>query len=148
MWLSTLFSRLKQSRRLGRSKPRISSVQAGPELLESRLVLYVASGNAWANPALVTISFMPDGTDIGGTPSNMFATFNAKFESEVDLRPAQEVWVDGADGTKVHVFIITPHCFDSSKKYPLILNVHGGPQSQWADSRSYCETRQPQRHAH
>ena len=27
-----------------------------------------------------------------------------------------------------------PHGFDAGKKYPLILNVHGGPQSQWADS--------------
>ena len=27
-----------------------------------------------------------------------------------------------------------PHGFDPAKKYPLILNVHGGPQSQWADA--------------
>ena len=79
MWLSTLFRRLKQARRLGRPTPRISSLLAGPEQLESRIVLYAASGNAWANPALVTISFMPDGTSIGGQSSNMFATFNAKF---------------------------------------------------------------------
>ncbi|HXF38541.1 MAG TPA: prolyl oligopeptidase family serine peptidase, partial [Blastocatellia bacterium] len=26
------------------------------------------------------------------------------------------------------------HGFDPNKKYPLILNVHGGPQSQWADA--------------
>jgi dipeptidyl aminopeptidase/acylaminoacyl peptidase len=61
-------------------------------------------------------------------------TFNAKFESEVDLRPAQEMWVDGAKDLKIHVFVITPHGFDATKKYPLILNVHGGPQSQWADT--------------
>ncbi len=79
MWLSTLFCRLKQARRSGRPTPRISSLLAGPEQLESRIVLYAASGNAWANPALVTISFMPDGTSIGGQSSNMFATFNAKF---------------------------------------------------------------------
>ena len=34
----------------------------------------------------------------------------------------------------MHVFIVKPHNFDPSKKYPLILNVHGGPQSQWADA--------------
>ena len=61
-------------------------------------------------------------------------TFNAKFESEIDLRPAQEFFVDGADGMKIHVFLITPHGFDPARKYPLILNVHGGPQSQWADT--------------
>jgi dipeptidyl aminopeptidase/acylaminoacyl peptidase len=32
------------------------------------------------------------------------------------------------------VFIVKPHNFDPNKKYPLILNVHGGPQMQWMDS--------------
>jgi hypothetical protein len=46
--------------------------------LESRVVLYSASGNAWPNPQLVTISFMPDGTSFGGgATSNLFATFNS-----------------------------------------------------------------------
>jgi len=44
------------------------------------------------------------------------------------------MWVDGAGGAKVQVFIVKPHDFDPNKKYPLILNVHGGPQSQWSDA--------------
>ena len=44
------------------------------------------------------------------------------------------MWVEGADDAKIHVFIVKPHDFDPSKKYPLILNVHGGPQSHWADA--------------
>ncbi len=60
--------------------------------------------------------------------------FNAKYEAEIDLRPAQELWIDAEDGNKIHTFVITPHGFDPAKKYPLILNVHGGPQSQWQDS--------------
>jgi dipeptidyl aminopeptidase/acylaminoacyl peptidase len=60
--------------------------------------------------------------------------FNQKLIDEVDIRPAEQMWVDGADGKKVHVFIVKPHNFDAGKKYPLILNVHGGPQSQWMDS--------------
>jgi hypothetical protein len=47
------------------------------EVLESRLVPYVTSGGAWPSPQLVTISFVPDGTDLGGVSSNLFATFNA-----------------------------------------------------------------------
>jgi dipeptidyl aminopeptidase/acylaminoacyl peptidase len=42
--------------------------------------------------------------------------------------------VAGEDGYAIQVFVVTPHGFDPSRKYPLILNVHGGPQSQWADS--------------
>lgn len=44
------------------------------------------------------------------------------------------MWVDGADGIPVHVFIVKPHGFEEYKKYPLIINVHGGPQMQWMDS--------------
>ena len=59
---------------------------------------------------------------------------NQKIEDEVDIRPAEELWVEGANGKPVHVFIVKPYGFDPEKKYPLILNVHGGPQSQWADA--------------
>jgi len=61
-------------------------------------------------------------------------TFNLGLENRVDIRPADTMWVAGADGIKVEVFIVKPHNFDPSKKYPLIMNVHGGPQSQWMNS--------------
>lgn len=60
--------------------------------------------------------------------------FNADLQAEVDIRPAEEMWVDGDGDYKVQVFVVKPHGFDPGKKYPLILNVHGGPQSQWSDS--------------
>jgi len=59
---------------------------------------------------------------------------NSEFMKEVDVRSAESVWVKGADGKPVHVFIVKPHGFDPNKTYPLILNVHGGPQYQWADT--------------
>ncbi len=58
---------------------------------------------------------------------------NEAIANEVDIRPAESTWVAGSGGKKIHLFIVKPHDFDPSKKYPLILNVHGGPQSQWAD---------------
>jgi len=61
-------------------------------------------------------------------------SLNQKLLDEVDVRPAEQIWVEGADDKKVHVFIVKPHNFDAGKKYPVILNVHGGPQSQWMDS--------------
>lgn len=59
---------------------------------------------------------------------------NKKLTQEVDFRPAEQMWVDGADGIPVHVFIVKPHGFEADKKYPLVINVHGGPQMQWMDS--------------
>ena len=55
--------------------------------------------------------------------------FNEALSREVDIRPAETISVGG-----IQVFIVKPHGFDPSKKYPLILNVHGGPQSQWSDA--------------
>ena len=60
--------------------------------------------------------------------------FNEALMKEVDIRPAESIWVTGANGVRVHCFIVKPHNFDPSRKYPLILNVHGGPQSNWADA--------------
>src|SRR6516164_5842402 len=66
------------------------------ESLESRVVPYSASGNAWPNPQLVTISFMPDGTNLGGTTSNLFSVFNQKFGSastwQNQILKAAQVW--------------------------------------------------------
>lgn len=60
--------------------------------------------------------------------------FNKPIEDSVDIRPAEEMWISSPAGKKIHTFIVKPHNFDPAKKYPLILNVHGGPQSQWADA--------------
>lgn len=40
----------------------------------------------------------------------------------------------GADGDSVECFIVKPHGFVEGKRYPLVINVHGGPQMQWMDS--------------
>ena len=60
--------------------------------------------------------------------------FNQAMADEVDIRPAEEFSVKGADGKDIHVFLVKPHGFDPAKKYPLILNVHGGPQMMWSDT--------------
>jgi hypothetical protein len=70
------------------------------EALEARLTPYALSGNAWAHPELVTLSFVPDGTLMAQGPngpiaSNLFSTFDALFNNNtagwqgVILRAAQ-----------------------------------------------------------
>ena len=60
--------------------------------------------------------------------------FNDSLEAAVDIRPAEEMWVKGADGDSVQVFVVKPHGFKQGERYPLVINVHGGPQSQFMDS--------------
>jgi len=68
------------------------------------------------------------------TASKPLTTLNDALVAEVDIRPAEAMWVTASDGAKVHVFIVKPHGFDPAKKYPLVLNVHGGPQQMWGDA--------------
>src|SRR5262245_7158159 len=67
------------SRKATRSRAERFFTRPDLEVLESRVVLYSASGNAWPQAQLITISFVPDGTNLNGYASNLFATFNAKF---------------------------------------------------------------------
>jgi dipeptidyl aminopeptidase/acylaminoacyl peptidase len=69
-----------------------------------------------------------------GRAPRRLTTFNQALEREVDIRPAEEMWVRGAAGRDIQVFVVKPHGFDPARKYPLILNVHGGPQMMWSDS--------------
>ena len=66
--------------------------------------------------------------------SQRLTFFNKTIEDSVDIRPHLELWIPSPTGAKIHTFVVTPHDFDPHKKYPLILNVHGGPQYQWADA--------------
>ena len=84
-----------------------------------------------AEPSEIWAAGLADGNF--GTPQRL-SHMNDAVVNEVDLRPAERMWVKGADGAKIEVFIVKPHNFDPAKKYPLILNVHGGPQMQWQDA--------------
>lgn len=57
-----------------------------------------------------------------------------------NLRPPEFFTVPGADGTPLEAYLIKPSDFDSTKQYPLLLYVYGGPGSQtvvdaWGGSR-------------
>src|SRR5579885_862322 len=68
-------------RRVRAAQParRRSDVRPAVEGLETRVVLYSASGNAWPAPQLITISFLPDGTNFAGKSSNLIASMNKMF---------------------------------------------------------------------
>jgi hypothetical protein len=71
--------------------------QARPRLepLEDRLLLYSTSGAIWPVPAHITFSIVPDGTSIGGVPSNLYSTLTARYTPAVwsaDLFEAAAIW--------------------------------------------------------
>jgi dipeptidyl aminopeptidase/acylaminoacyl peptidase len=93
----------------------------------------ISGGKAGAPPASIE-SLKPVGARQAFQTNTRLTHINDAVANEVDIRPAEKMWVEGAGGAKIEVFIVKPHDFDPSKKYPLILNVHGGPQSQWSDA--------------
>ncbi|HKR14229.1 MAG TPA: S9 family peptidase [Pyrinomonadaceae bacterium] len=62
---------------------------------------------------------------------------NRQLIAPENLKAAEDVEWTGAMGKKIHGFIVKPANFDPSKKYPLMVLIHGGPQSAWYDNWSY-----------
>ena len=62
---------------------------------------------------------------------------NNELMTQANLKPAEEMeWTD-ALGKKIQGFVIKPVDFDPNKKYPLIVIIHGGPQSAFNNNWSY-----------
>ena len=47
------------------------------------------------------------------------------------LGAVEEIWYDSVGGMRVQGWIVKPPDFDASKKYPLILYIHGGPHAMY-----------------
>lgn len=60
-----------------------------------------------------------------------------KINAGLNLMKPEEVEWAGAMRTKVHGFIVKPANFDASKKYPLLVLIHGGPQGAWSNNWGY-----------
>ncbi|MDQ6787894.1 MAG: S9 family peptidase [Acidobacteriota bacterium] len=53
------------------------------------------------------------------------------------LQKPEDVEWTGAMNQKIHGFLLKPANFDASKKYPLLVLIHGGPQSAWNNNWGY-----------
>jgi dipeptidyl aminopeptidase/acylaminoacyl peptidase len=62
---------------------------------------------------------------------------NKNLLSKLEMNPAEEFWFEGAEGKKVHGFLVKPPFFNPSHKYPLVMLIHGGPQGAWSDNFHY-----------
>ena len=96
---------------------------------DGRRIVYVRS--AVGEPNEIFAAGLSNGA---ASKPERLSRLNDAVAGEVDIRPAEIMWVTGSEGKKIQAFIVKPHDFDPTKKYPLILNVHGGPQDRWADS--------------
>ena len=62
---------------------------------------------------------------------------NKELLSQIEMNPVETFWCEGANGDKVQSILVKPPFFDSSKKYPMVFLIHGGPQGAWEDNFHY-----------
>lgn len=82
----------------------------------------------------------------GATPKQL-THINDELFSKLKLTEPEEIWYTSFDGRKIHTWVQKPPDFDLNKKYPLILNIHGGPHTaygwvfdhefQWMAAKGY-----------
>lgn len=69
-------------------------------------------------------------------PMRQLTQTNAAALAAIDQRPAVPFGFVGAKNDSVFGFLIKPPAFDSTKRYPVVYLIHGGPQGAWLDSWS------------
>ena len=107
----------------------------------------------------------PDGAKIAvliSTPTNIGDLFivdgksdrleqithiNQELFSDLNLTEPEMIWYKSFDGRKVQAWVQRPPDFQAGKKYPMILDIHGGPHSaygftfdhefQWMAAKGY-----------
>ena len=69
-----------------------------------------------------------------GRKTDRITSLNNDLLSNRDLGEINEIWYESSvDGRRIQGWIAKPPGFDSNKKYPLIVENHGGPISNYGD---------------
>ena len=79
--------------------------------------------------------------------SRQLTRLNEPLFSKLNLTEPEEIWYTSFDGKRIQAWAQKPPDFDPNKKYPLILNIHGGPHAaygwifdhefQWMAAKGY-----------
>ncbi|MCB0210199.1 MAG: S9 family peptidase, partial [Anaerolineae bacterium] len=72
-------------------------------------------------------------TDLTTNDSRLVTYHHQSLLRARDLGAVQEVWFNGPDNNDLQGWILTPPGFDPNKQYPSILEIHGGPMTQYGN---------------
>jgi len=70
-------------------------------------------------------------------PIQRLTNVNADVLDGIKLGKVEELWYTSTGGTKVEGWIVKPPEFEAGKKYPLIMEIHGGPHGMYNGAFSY-----------
>ncbi len=71
--------------------------------------------------------------DVASSHSHKLTQLNEKLLCRTDLGEIEEVWFKGAADNDLQGWILKPPGFDPTRKYPSILEIHGGPLVQYGN---------------
>jgi dipeptidyl aminopeptidase/acylaminoacyl peptidase len=72
-------------------------------------------------------------SDGASTPPALVTHVNDAAFADIAQSEPEEIWYSSFDGRKVQGWILKPPDFDPSKKYPMILEIHGGPHAAYGN---------------
>ena len=72
-----------------------------------------------------------------GTGLRQVTHANDALLAKLEMNAPETFWFEGAEGSKVQAMLIRPPQFDVKKKYPLLVLLHGGPQTMWSNAWGY-----------
>jgi dipeptidyl aminopeptidase/acylaminoacyl peptidase len=81
------------------------------------------------NPTHVAEIFV--GSTKASSELRQLTHFNDALFNELELATPEYMPFTGEDGWPIDGWILKPRDFDASKKYPLIVEIHGGPNTQY-----------------
>ncbi len=70
----------------------------------------------------------------GEKKATTLTNLNRLLHSEIKLGKTRDLMFKSFDGTEVQGWLVYPPNFNPKKKYPSILQIHGGPRAQYAHS--------------
>jgi dipeptidyl aminopeptidase/acylaminoacyl peptidase len=70
-------------------------------------------------------------SNLDGTGERPLTHLNAKLWPDLDVARVERLPYKSSDGWAIDGFIVKPVGWQSAKKYPMILSVHGGPAGQY-----------------
>jgi dipeptidyl aminopeptidase/acylaminoacyl peptidase len=72
-----------------------------------------------------------------GTGLRQITHQNDAILASLKMNEPETFWFEGAGGRRVQAMLIRPPNFDATKKYPLLVLLHGGPQTMWPNAWGY-----------
>jgi len=88
-----------------------------------------------STPTNVGDLFVVDG--VAGTKPTQITHVNQALFKDIRQSEPEEIWYTSFDGKRIQGWVLKPPDFDSSRKYPMILEIHGGPHSAYGNTYTH-----------